>query len=207
MTVSRRSFVNWLSRIAAAAGLAPRLPAQAPGAPAAEASSAQGATLDLALLHRLAEAVLPSELGSDGAARVARGFRDWIAAYRSGTELVHPYGSATIRYTGESPVTRWREQLATLDRQARAAHGRPFSSLSAGDRRTVVRSVLAEDRTARLPDPLSADHVAIALMAWWFRTPEATDLCYQARIGRHQCRPLVNSPREPVPLTRNRSGP
>jgi hypothetical protein len=54
-----------------------------------------------------------------------------------------------------------------------------------------------------MPEPLDANHVALALVAWYFSTPDANDLCYQARIERNQCRPLINAPREPLPLARD----
>ncbi|HEX7120813.1 MAG TPA: gluconate 2-dehydrogenase subunit 3 family protein [Gemmatimonadaceae bacterium] len=206
MSLSRRMFVNWLGRCAAAVGLAPSLNAQRTASQRAEPQEPSPSSLDPEATQRLAEAVLPSEIGSDGAARVARGFRDWIAGYREGAELVHPYGSATIRYTGPSPLSRWRTQLAALDRDARTSHGRAFSALTVEERRALVRRALAGSRAQRLSDPLDAEHVALALMSWYFRSPEAADLCYRARIGRHQCRPLVNAPREPLPLAPPGSG-
>lgn len=198
MSLSRRMFVNWLGRCAAVVGLAPRVEARRTGSQ--RAGVQQSSSLDLEAIQRLAEVVLPSEIGSDGAARAARGFRDWIAGYREGAELVHPYGSANIRYTGPAPVARWRTQLTALDREARNSRGRAFAALTVEERRTLVRTALTGTRTQRLPDPLAAEHVALALMSWYFRSPEAADLCYRARIGRHQCRPLVNAPREPLPL-------
>jgi hypothetical protein len=55
-----------------------------------------------------------------------------------------------------------------------------------------------------MPDPLAANHVVVALVAFYFGSAEANDLCYRAAIGRNQCRPLVNSPREPLPLAPRR---
>jgi hypothetical protein len=40
----------------------------------------------------------------------------------------------------------------------------------------------------------------MALLAWYFASPDAVDLCYRAQIGRNQCRPLVHSSREPLLL-------
>jgi hypothetical protein len=149
---------------------------------------------------RLAEAVLPGELGDAGFTRVSRGFTQWIGGYRAGAELVHPYGSTNIQRTGESPAGRWRTQLGALDRDARAKHRRGFSALTRDQRRELVVAALGAERTSRLPQPLDANHVALALVAWYFAQPEATNLCYQAKIDRNQCRPLVNAPRQPLPL-------
>lgn len=195
--LSRRSFVSWLSGIGAALGFGVR--ARHASADAPETTGQQGA-LDGAMVRSLAEVVLPAELGNDGFARVSRNFAAWAAGYRPGVELVHPYGSSQLRVTGASPVPRWRSQLTALDSDARARHQRRFSALTREQRRELITSAIESERANRLPDPLQANHVSMALLAWYFATPEAADLCYNARIGRNQCRPLVNAPRQPLPL-------
>lgn len=202
---SRRTFVSWLSGVAAALGIGVRARPVAAGT--LHEAAAQGATLDPTMLRGIAEVVLPREIGNDGFDGVSRAFAQWIAAFRPGVELVHPYGSAQLRQTGESPAPRWRAQLADLDRAARNEHRRPFPSLTTDQRRALLLAALAEERTNRMPDPLTANHVALALIAWYYETPEANDLCYDARIGRNQCRPLVNASRRPLPLTDARRRP
>lgn len=206
MPLSRRSFLGWLGGLAATVGLRRRADAtsgatsERDGAGATGDAATQGA-LDVSLLTALGAAVLPGELGADGVARVARGFAQWSRAYRSRAELVHPYGSGTIRVTGEPPAPRWRQQLEALQREARGRHRRSFAAITPAQRRELVSAaILASERGDRLPDPVAAVHVATAFMAWYFRSPEAADLCYRARIGKQQCRPLVNSAREPLPL-------
>lgn len=208
--VSRRNFVSWLSGLGAALGLGFR----SRGASAAPVTSTvppgQAATLDAAFLARVGDVVLPSELGDAGIARTTRAFTQWVAAYRPGAEINHPYGSTEIRYAAASPASRWRGQLAALDRESRTKHGRGFIALSRDQRRDLVVASLSDERLNRMPDPLGANHVAVALMAWYFASPEANDLCYRARIGRNSCRPLVNAPRAPLPLagaTRSPGGP
>lgn len=194
--LSRRGFVSWLSGVGAALGIGVRVrPVQG-----TEPASTQASPLDTAAITRLAEAVLPGELGDAGMARVARGFTQWVASYRAGAELNHPYGSATIRHTGASPAVRWRGQLQALDRQARERHRRGFGAITRDQRRDLVAAVINEQPNVRLGDPVAADHVAVALLSWYFAQPEATDLCYQSRIERNQCRPLVNTSRQPLPL-------
>ncbi|HEX6316822.1 MAG TPA: gluconate 2-dehydrogenase subunit 3 family protein [Gemmatimonadaceae bacterium] len=197
---TRRTFLGWLSGLGAALGLGVRTRDAAAGTAATEP---QQAPLNEAAIRSIAEAVLPAELGPTGVARVSRGFAQWISAYKPGVELVHPYGSAQLRQTAASPAPRWRSQLATLDRDARAKYRRGFSAISVEQRRALIREALAAERLNRLPDPLEAGHVAMALMAWYFTTPEATNLCYNARIDRQQCRPLVNVSRQPLPLVTN----
>lgn len=193
---TRRTFVSWLSALGAALGIGVK-PRSLRAEPVAEK---QGANLDGAILRAVGEAILPSELGPDGQARVTRAFSQWIDGYRAGVELVHPYGSATLRQTGESPASRWRSQLAALETSSRTKHQRAFVSVTADQRRDILTSALSGERLNRLPEPLEANHVAMALLAWYFASPEAVDLCYNAQIGRNSCRPLVNAPRQPLPL-------
>jgi hypothetical protein len=196
-TTTRRTFVGWLSGLAAALGIGVRarvLQAETPE------SQEQSGNLDAAIIRGVADAVLPSELGTEGIATVSRAFTQWSGGYRPGVELVHPYGSTELRQTGASPIGRWRSQLAALDASAREKHRKAFTALTRDQRRELVTSSLGDERLNRLPDPLQANHVAMALLAWYFATPDAVDLCYNAKIGRNQCRPLVHSARQPLPL-------
>jgi hypothetical protein len=194
---TRRTFVGWLSGLGAALGIGVRTRvAQAE----TSGSTEQNDTLDAAIVRGVADAVLPSELGANGIATVSRAFTQWIGGYRRGVELVHPYGSSELRQTGESPIGRWRSQLAALDSAAREKHRKAFTALTQAQRRELVMSALGEERPNRLPDLLQANHVALAVLAWYFATPDAVDLCYNATIGRNQCRPLVHSSRQPLPL-------
>jgi hypothetical protein len=209
MPLSRRSFVAWIGSLTAAVGLGAR--ARPLGAPITPALQRAGElqpdnTLDIAVLTKLGDVILPSELRADGIARVSRGFATWIAKYRKGAELVHPYGSPSIAYTGDSPASRWRQQLDALQRAAHDRHHRAFTALTRDQREEIIRAALANERLDRLPDPLSANHVAVALMAYYFGSPEATDLCYRAKIGKNQCRPLAHSSREPLPVVWRQRG-
>lgn len=198
--LSRRSFVSWLSGLGAAIGAGLRPKHALATTPTDSLVGEQATTLDATTVAKLAEAVLPSELGDAGFVRVSRAFTQWVGAYRQGAELNHPYGSAVIRQTGESPLNRWRTQLSALDHDARAKHQRGFNALTAEQRKALVTAAIANEQANRMPDPLNANHVALALVAWYFASPDAVDLCYQSRIGKHQCRPLVNAPRQPLPL-------
>jgi hypothetical protein len=203
--LSRRTFVSWLSGFGAALGIGVRV-RNGEAKAAVDSAPQQTNTLDASTVTRLAEAVLPGELGDAGFTRVSRGFTQWISGYRAGAELVHPYGSANLQRTGESPAGRWRTQLVALDRDARAKHQRGFNALTRDQRRELVIAALGAERTGRMPDALDANHVALALVAWYFAQPEAANLCYQAKIDRNQCRPLVNAPRQPLPLVTRAPG-
>ena len=74
-------------------------------------------------------------------------------------------------------------------------------------RRAVVQTQLARVSTSvstsRLPaNPLSAPHIAVALLAHWAASSEATDLAYGARIVKGNCRLLSETSRAPLPLGR-----
>lgn len=158
------------------------------------------ADLDPRLLRALGGAVLPSELGDSGVERAVQGFERWLAGYREGAELVHGYGTAEIRYTGPSPALRWANQLRELDAAARKAQGVPFDRLGLAERQALVRSALTGQRIAGLPPIDRAAHLSLGLLAFFYESPEATDLCYQARIGSQRCRPLGDSAERPLPL-------
>ena len=165
------------------------------------AQGAQGAQPNAALLSALGAAVLPAELGP-ATARAIADFQRWMDGYQPGAELNHGYGTGTIQRLPADPRPRWRAQLAALDEAARQRYGASFASLSRDDRQAIVRAALADVRGDSLPTPFTAQHVALALLAHFYDSPAATDLCYQANIGRQQCRPLRSAPRQPVPLTR-----
>ena len=199
--LTRRHFLGWVSALAAASTWRP-LRAAASGGPLAEDQGRP--PLPQELLAALGAAVLPAELGQGGIDRAVRSFATWLAGYRENAELLHPYGSAELERTPASPAGRWREQLTALDTAARAVHQRPFVSLGVGERQAMVRQALEGVRLTGMPDPLRAPHVSVALLSHFYSSPDATDLCYQAEIRKNQCRPLVNSSREPVPLRRGR---
>jgi hypothetical protein len=204
--LSRRSFLVWIGSIAAATGFGSRarsLTAAQPVEPGATAAP----PLDGEMLAKVAEVVLPSSLGHTGASRVTRAFMGWLADYHKGAELVHAYGNPILRFTGDSPAPKWRQQLADLQKSAREHYKKPFGSLPRDQREELVRAAISGERLDRLPDPIGANHVAVALIAWYFSSPDAIDLCYGARIEKGQCRPLVNATREPLPLAPSRGGP
>lgn len=198
--LTRRHFLGWLSALAAA-GTSRPLRAAASVPPAEDQGTPP---LPQELLAALGAAILPAELGQSGLDRALRGFATWIAGYRENAELLHPYGSAELETSPASPAGRWRQQLIALDTASRAVHQRPFVSLGIGERQVMVRQALEGVRLTGMPDPLRAPHVAVALLSHFYSSPDATDLCYQAEIRKNQCRPLVNSSGEPVPLRRGR---
>lgn len=157
------------------------------------------ADLDPRLLRALGVAVLPSELGSSGTERVVTAFERWLAGYREGVELVHGYGTGELRLTGPSPALRWSTQLRDLAAAAQKQNA-AFDQLPVAGRQALVRSALEGQRLGGLPAVDRAQHLAVGLLAFFYDSPEATDLCYQARIGASSCRPLAEAERRPLPL-------
>jgi hypothetical protein len=188
--LSRRSFLSSLAAALPLAVLVRR----------AHAAAVIHLESDPATLDALAAAVLPSELGRAGTIRVAREFRDWGANYRENAELVHGYGTSRLRATGPSPLTRWTTQLDELEAQAQSKHQQRFRDLGVVQRADLVRAALAGQRLDRMPSVVDANHVAVALLAHFYDSPAATDLCYSAQIGKQTCRPLSAQARKPLPM-------
>jgi hypothetical protein len=193
MTTDRRTFLTQAAAVAvtAVAGCAP--------------SSGGARALDQRTLSALGDTVLPESLGADGRAHSVRAFSEWLAAYQPVSEEMHGYGSAEITWTPADPAPGWNAQLGALELLATRKYARPFSDLDATRRRAIVESQLARVRGDRLPaNPLTAPHVALALLAFWAASPEATDLAYGAHIAKGTCRTLAESPRKPLPLAPDR---
>lgn len=153
--------------------------------------------LDAPMLRALSEAILPSSLGTDGTARVAGQFQTWLSAYRPGAERNHGYGTGELTFNPDDPTPRWSDQLARLDSEARGKHGQRFVDLTVADRQALLEAALG-DAGPSMPSPIAADHVAVAVLALFYASPEATNLCYGVAINRQTCRPLAESPRSPV---------
>jgi hypothetical protein len=150
-------------------------------------------------LRAIGEVVLPQELDAEGQARVLEEFERWLAEFEPVAELTHGYGSAEIRYGPADPAPRWQAQLEALEVEAQKRHGQPFAALSPEERQVLLRRE-ASGEGPGMPNPLHAQHVAVGLMAYYFGTPEANDLCYRAQIGAYRCRGLQSAVAEPSPL-------
>ena len=191
MSHDRRTF---LKRSAAALSVT----AAAGCVPDAGREGARGA-LDPALLRAVGDTVLPGELEAGGREAAVRAFERWAYAYEPVAELNHGYGTSEIRYGPPDPVPAWSAQLQALDLEARRRHGSGLAALASSDRERLVRTHLSGAGDG-LPDPLRAEHVALALLAHWLGSSEALDRCYGRRIGLQQCRGLDSASAEPEAL-------
>ena len=190
MPMTRRGFLASLAATVPLAVIVRR-------AHAAAVEHVQG---DPATLDALALTLLPSKLGCAAIMREAAAFRDWATKYKENAELVHGYGTSRLRSTRPTPLTRWTSQLDQLDADAQRLRQRRFRDLSATDRDQVVRDALKNERLDRMPPVVDANHVAVALLAHFYESPGAADLCYEAQIGRQTCRPLAAQASKPRPV-------
>lgn len=192
MTQDRRSFLKATGAAVSAAAVG----ACAPDSASRDEATADTAALESEVLASLGEVVLPSELGAVEKQQVVREFQRWADSYEAVPELNHGYGTAEIRYGPPDPLPAWRAQLQALELEATKRHGTSFAALDSADRETLVRRHIG-DEGGRLPSPLSARHVAIALLAHWLSTPAATDRCYGVSVSPLTCRGLDGVSREP----------
>lgn len=197
----RRTFLTRLAgTVAAWPVLGPRLLRRPAHVGAANAAGVQP---NATLLAALGDAVLPAtELGADGVSRVVADFQRWMDGYEPGAEANHGYGTGRIARLPADPRPRWRAQLAALHAEATRSGAGSFGALPRERRQALVRAALAEERGESLPAPLAARHVAATLLAHFYDSPTATDLCYEAQVGRQQCRPLAAQRQQPVALSR-----
>ncbi|MGH7696430.1 MAG: hypothetical protein ACRENH_15700 [Gemmatimonadaceae bacterium] len=192
---SRRQFIGVFGAVAALPGSVRAL-----GRRLALGGARQRAIPSQASIRALGAAILPSEMGQARLEIASDAFRRWMNGYREGAELLHPYGSPRIGYAGPSPVPKWTTQLNALDRAARDKHAKAFAALSVNERQALVRDAISDFKGERLPNVGAAPHIALGMLAHFYGSSDATDLCYRARIGHNKCRPLAQNGRKPLPL-------
>ncbi len=156
---------------------------------------------DRTLLDAVAEVVLPSELGAKGRDVATGQFVAWVDGYDPVAEEMHGYGYADIRYLPPDPAPSWRAQLTALDLLARKSRQQPFARLAPAARKELLDVALKGHGGERLPSPLEASHVAIALLAHWAASPDAWDLALGAKVMPNTCRVLGDANAKPLPIT------
>ncbi len=156
---------------------------------------------DRTILDAVATAVLPSALGGPAIRTATDAFVAWADGYEPVAEEMHGYGYAEVRYLPADPSPAWRAQLTALDLLAHKHGTSGFSTLPVAQRQELLRAVLRDQRGDRLPAPLDANHVAIALLAHWSAGPDAWDTALGARVSPGICRTLGEATRKPLPVT------
>ncbi len=151
-------------------------------------------------LSALADTVLPASLGTAGQRAAVTAFVAWCDGYEPVAEEMHGYGYADVRYLPADPVPAWRAQLDALDRLSQRVHHAPFASRSLAERQALVAQATRSVRGERLPSPLAANHVAIALLSHWASTPRAWDLALGVQVAPMTCRTLDGATKKPLPI-------
>ena len=164
--------------------------------------SASSPGIERSTLEALGRVVLPkSALGDEGISSVLDGFLDWLAGFEAVAELDHPYlWTDMIAYGPPNPAPLWTSQLEALELEAKKRHDKRYPDLSAEEQQVILDRQLPKDFGPDLPDAGSASHVAVGILAYFYRTSEANDLGYGAAIERQTCRGLDTGPDEPAPL-------
>ena len=151
------------------------------------------------VLRDVAPTVLPSAVGAKGADEAVDAFVRWVRDYKEGVPLVHGYGDPRLVRTGPSPATGYAKQVAALQDAARIRGGR-FGTLPIDARRALLEEAFTSAGVQSLPGRPEGKHVVADLMAHYFRSSAANDLCYNARIGRNTYRALQITTVRPRPL-------
>jgi hypothetical protein len=150
----------------------------------------------LATLREVAAVALPSALGRRSTDQVVARFADWVRDYKAGVSMEHGYGRPRLRTTEPLPVENYIRQLADIDQ----AGGQRFARLGRDARRAILEKTLNEAKVENLPNRPTGEHVVSDLVAFYFHSSEANDLCYRANIGMLKCRNLASLAKRPEPL-------
>ncbi len=153
------------------------------------------------VLRDVAATVLPSAIGRKGQDQAVDSFLRWIRDYKEGVPLSHGYGEPRLVKSGPSPAPGYATQIAALQAAAKAKGGR-FGALPPAARRALLDEAFMAADVRNLPGRPDGKHVVADLMAHYFRSSDANDLCYNARIGRHTYRAIRVTTVRPQPLNR-----
>jgi len=155
------------------------------------------------VLRDVATTVLPSAIGAKGQDEAVDNFLRWLRDYREGVPLSHGYGEPRLVRTGPSPAPGYGTQITALQQAATERGGR-FGALPIDVRRGLLEAAFTAAGVQNLPQRPDGRHVIADLMAHYFRSSAANDLCYNARIGRHTYRAIRVTTVRPQPLNGGR---
>jgi len=196
--MKRRTLLQWLGSAAASLPLL-RVSLRADLSAVALAKADELTAGQVLVLRDVAATVLPSALGPKGQDAAVDNFLLWIRDYKEGVPLSHGYGNPRLVRTGPSPASAYATQIAALQQVARERGGR-FGVLPLDTRRAILDEAFKAARIQNLPGRPDGRHVVADLMAHYFRSSAANDLCYNARIGRHSYRAIRITTVRPAPL-------
>ena len=199
--MKRREAIKTLTTAAAA------LPLMRADLAALDFATAQELQPDqLFVLRDVAATVLPSSIGRKGQDEAVDNFLRWIREYKEGVALSHGYGEPRLVKSGPSPAPGYSKQITSLVQAAQARGGR-FGALPIEVRRELIDAAFTAADVRNLPGRPDGKHVVADLMAHYFRSSGANDLCYNARIGRNTYRAIRVTTVRPLPLSAQAPGP
>ena len=196
----RRTFLKLAGTMAVSAAAGCQLETRVPP-PSGASLNDRDTGFDRALLDAVSTVVLPAELGARGQEVAVSNFITWANGYDPVAEEMHGYGYADIRYLPADPAPAWRAQLNALDLLARRSLRKPFAQLTTDVRREMIMNALRNVPGERLPSPLDAPHIAVALLSHWASSPDAHDLALGAKVQPGTCRVLGDANAKPLPIT------
>lgn len=196
--MKRRTLLRWLASGAVTLPLV-RVKLRADFS-AAQTNAGELTTSQTFVLRDVATTVLPAVLGAKGQDEAVDQFLRWLRDYREGVPLSHGYGRPQLARTGPSPAPGYGPQIAALQQAATDRGGR-FGALPLDVRRALLDAAFKSAGVANLPQRPDGRHVVADLMAHYFRSSAANDLCYNARIGRHTYRAIRVTTVRPRPLS------
>ncbi|MEO7965124.1 MAG: gluconate 2-dehydrogenase subunit 3 family protein, partial [Gemmatimonadaceae bacterium] len=207
---TRRSFLKFAGAVAATAaatGAVSCKPAAGDTAAASATSHLSSGTphvtgFDRATLDAVGDVVLPASLGAAARRAAVTAFVAWSDGYEPVAEEMHGYGYADVRYLPSDPAPAWRAQLEGLDLLAKKMQHKPFAQLDETARREVLTAALAYVPGGRLPSPLGASHVAVAILSHWAATPDAWNLALGVQVSPNACRRLDGVMSKPLPIAK-----
>ena len=164
--------------------------------------------LDLPMLRAVADTALPRELSDSEREATVAGFLRWLRDYRESAEMDHGYGFTRLRETGAHPALRYADDLDALRQEARSRFDTDFADLLWPQRFVIVTEAIerAAPDMESLPSRPDGTHVITGLMSHYYRSAEAVDRCYGARIGRESCRGLFIDVDGPPPIDISSNG-
>jgi len=196
--MKRRTLLQWLASSAAS------WPLMRADLSALDLATAQELQPDqIFVLHDVAVTVLPSAIGRQGQDDAVGNFLKWLREYKEGVALSHGYGEPRLVKSGPSPRAGYLNQLSALQEAAKARGGR-FGALPLAVRRELLDAAFKAADVRNLPGRPDGKHVVADLMAHYFRSSDANDLCYNARIGRNTYRAIRVTTVRPQPLNGGR---
>ena len=193
--MKRRTLLQWLGGVAGASATVPLRTMRVFAQPRELTHES------VATLYEIAATVLPASLGAARVRATADKFVAWTRGYREGVALSHGYGHPRlqqIRRVAGAGLHRAARGPGRRGERERCDGGRRSTSTRAAgcSTRRWRRPTFADCRRGRLASTSSSD-----LMAFYFRSSEANDVCYSAMINREVCRPIAITTRKPAPLS------